>query len=212
MEPLLLEGDSFRAFLEAVSDAVVIINREGMIVQVNAQTEHLFGYRREELIGHAVEVLVPERLRDKHVADRAVYFAEPRVRPMDVHLDLSGRRKDGREIPVEISLSPLRSGEQMLVVSTIRDLSERRRAEARLRKLEARYRTLVEGIPAVTFMASLDDTSNERELYVSPQIETLLGFSQKEWLEDPILWYSQLHPDDRNRWHNESWDSITTAP
>ncbi len=73
--------------------------------------------------------------------------------------------------------------------------------EARLRKLEARYRTLVEGIPAVTFMAALDEGVNE--LYVSPQIETLLGFSQKEWLEDPILWYTQLHPDDRDRWHEE---------
>ncbi len=70
-----------------------------------------------------------------------------------------------------------------------------------LRKLEARYRTLVEGIPAVTFMAALDEGVNE--LYVSPQIETLLGFSQKEWLEDPILWYARLHPDDRDRWHDE---------
>lgn len=203
IEPSVLEGDSFHTFLEAVPDAVVVINPAGQIVQVNAQTERLFGYRREELLGQAVEVLVPERLREKHVADRTGYFAEPRVRPMGVHLDLSGRRKDGREIPVEISLSPLRSGEQTFVVSTIRDLSERRRAEARLRKLEARYRTLVEGIPAVTFMASLDEAGDERELYVSPQIETLLGFSQKEWLEDPILWYSQLHPDDRKRWHEE---------
>jgi PAS domain S-box-containing protein len=75
--------------------------------------------------------------------------------------------------------------------------------EARLSQLEARYHTLVEGIPAVTFMASLDEDCGERELYVSPQIESLLGFTQKEWLEDPILWHSQLHPDDRERWHEE---------
>jgi PAS domain S-box-containing protein len=77
----------------------------------------------------------------------------------------------------------------------------RKHAEAQLRKMEARYRILVEGIPAVTFMAALDDGTNE--LYVSPQIESLLGFSQKEWLENPVLWHTQLHPEDRQRWHIE---------
>ena len=89
-------------------------------MQVNAQSERLFGYRREELLGQAVELLVPERLRDKHVEKRAVYFAEPGVRPMGVHLDLSGRRKDGREIPVEISLSPLRSEGGLLITTAVR--------------------------------------------------------------------------------------------
>jgi PAS domain S-box-containing protein len=69
--------------------------------------------------------------------------------------------------------------------------------------MEKRYRTLVEGIPAVTFMAALDEGGGERELYVSPQIEELLGFTQKEWLENPVLWYTQLHPEDRERWHTE---------
>jgi PAS domain S-box-containing protein len=77
----------------------------------------------------------------------------------------------------------------------------RESAEERLRKVEARFHTLVEQIPAVTFMAALDAGANE--LYVSPQIESLLGFSQKEWLEDPVLWHRQLHPDDRERWHQE---------
>jgi PAS domain S-box-containing protein len=183
IEPAVLQGDSFRVFLEVVPDASVVINQEGCIVEANSQAEHLFGYRREEMLGHLVELLVPERWREKHVADRDGYFHKPRARPMSVNLDLAARRKDGREIPVEISLSPLRCGEQTFVVSTIRDISERRRGEARLRKLEARYRTLVEGIPAVTFMAALDEAGNERELYVSPQIEVLLGFSQKEWAD-----------------------------
>src|SRR5947208_4190458 len=74
-------------------------------------------------------------------------------------------------------------------------------AEAQLRKAEARYRTLVEEIPAVTFLAALDEGLNE--LYVSPQIEQLLGFSQKEWLEDPVLWHRQLHPEDRERWNRQ---------
>ena len=98
-------------------------------------------------------------------------------------------------------MSPLHTAEGLFVICTIRDTSERKLAETKLRKAEARYRTLLETIPAVTFMASLDGGANE--MYVSPQIETMLGFSQSEWLGDPVLWYRQLHPDDRERWHKE---------
>jgi PAS domain S-box-containing protein len=209
VEPLVLESETFRSFLQAVPDAVVIVNRAGRIICVNEHVGLLFGYRHDELLGQAIELLVPERFRDKHVAYRDGYFAEPHVRSMGVNLELFGRRKDGREVPVEISLSPLRTGKDLFVFSTIRDMSERRRAEARLRRLEARYRTLVEGIPAVTFLAALDEGVNE--LYVSPQIETLLGFSQEEWLENPVLWYTQLHPDDHERWHKEFARTVATG-
>src|SRR6516165_702365 len=182
--PLVLESETFRSFLQAVPDAVVIVNRAGRIICVNEHAGLLFGYGQDELLGQAIELLVPERFRDKHVADRDGYFAEPRVRPMGINLELFGRRKDGREVPVEISLSPLRTGEDIFVVSTIRDISERRRAEAWLRRLEARYRTLVEGIPAVTFMAALDEGVNE--LYVSPRFKTLLVFSQKSGSKTPF--------------------------
>src|SRR5262249_49420416 len=153
------------------------------IVLVNSQTELLFGYRREELLGQKVEILVPERFRAGHVGQRADYFANPRVRAMGEGRALFGRRKDGHEIPVEISLSPLETEEGSLIIAAVRDTTERKQAQKVLEKAEARYRTLVEGIPAVTFMAALDE--DIRELYVSPQIEALLGFSQKEWLEDP---------------------------
>lgn len=102
---------------------------------------------------------------------------------------------------VEIRLSPTDTDQGTLATSTIRDIDELKRVESELRKMQARFRTLVEEIPAVTFMAALDEGINE--LYVSPQIESLLGFSQKEWLENPVLWYAQLHQDDRDRWHRE---------
>jgi PAS domain S-box-containing protein len=192
---------TIRSLLESLPDAMVIVDSDGAIVQVNARTERLFGYRRAELHGRAVELLVPDRLRARHVGHRNAFFADPHSRPMGIGLELYGRHKDGSEIPVEISLSPMRMGNRLQTISTIRDISDRKRAEADLRKAEVRYRTLVEGIPAVTFMAALDGGISE--LYVSPQIEKLLGFSQKEWLENPVLWYAQLHPEDRTRWNVE---------
>ncbi len=202
-------ADVLDGLLEAVPDALVVVDERGRILRVNAQTERLFGYRRQEILGQEIEALMPERFRDGHVGQRDGYRAAPHVRPMGKGLELYGRCKDGREIPVEISLSPLRTDAKLLVVASIRDVSERKRAEAQFRKMEARYRTLVEGIPAVTFMAALDEGRNE--LYVSPQIEALLGFSQKEWLDNPVLWYTQLHPEDRRRWHIEFAHTCATG-
>lgn len=201
-----------RAVLESVPDAVIAINAAGSIVLVNQQTEDLFGFPRAELLGRPIEALIPERFRLKHVRQREHYFADPQLRPMGAKLDLWGRHRGGREFPVEISLSPLQTSAGPLVTATVRDISERRQAELQLRHAEARYRTLVEEIPAVTFIASLEDRPQQAsELYVSPQIEQLLGFTQRQWLEDPVLWYRQLHPDDRERWHVEFARTCSTG-
>jgi len=203
-QPPVWDEDALRAVLESVPDAVIAADVRGAIVLVNRQTEDLFGYQRSELLGRTVEMLMPERFRARHIKQREQYFDNPRIRPMGANLELWGRRKDGQEFPVEISLSPLRLAAGHLVTTTVRDISLRRQAEDHLLHAEARYRTLVEEIPAVTFMAALDDRAAAiSELYVSPQIESLLGFTQKEWLEDPVLWYRQLHPEDRERWHVE---------
>jgi PAS domain S-box-containing protein len=120
------------AILDATPDATVIVDGDGRVVRINAQAERLFGYAREELLGRPVELLLPERFRRGHMRHRASYLAAPRARPMGTDLDLYARRKDGSEVPVEISLSPLETAEGTLVISAIRDVTVRKQAERAL--------------------------------------------------------------------------------
>ena len=122
------------SFFEAVPDAMVAVNPKGVIVQVNTQTERLFGYAQDELIGQGVEMLVPMGQREQHHLHRERFRQEPATRRMGAAMDLHGRRKDGSEFPVEISLSPVNTDDGMVVLSAIRDISDRKRIEEELRK------------------------------------------------------------------------------
>jgi PAS domain S-box-containing protein len=118
----------FRGLLETAADAMILLNRDGHIMLVNGQTERLFGYTRDELLGRPVEILVPERLRAAHVAHRARYARLPVTRPMNQASALPARRKDGSEFAAEISLNPLTTDDGVFVSSTIREVSARAEA------------------------------------------------------------------------------------
>jgi len=122
------------SLLEAIPDAIVAVNQQGIILQANSQTEAMFGYPREELVGQRIEILVPESFRKQHRHHRDKFAEQPKARRMGPGLDLRGRRRDGSEFPVEISLSPVPTDNGIVVLSAIRDVSDRKRIEAELQR------------------------------------------------------------------------------
>jgi len=147
------QATRFRSAIEGAPDAMVIVDEGGCINLVNGQTETLFGYAREELIGQSVEILLPEALRKGHRERRREYAQAPKARPMGRDIDLNARRRDGTDIPVEISLSPLDSSDGALVVCAIRDISERRRSELNLKRLH-RMRVMMSEVSTMIVRAT----------------------------------------------------------
>ncbi len=164
------------SILESVADAIVVIAQDGMIIRVNAQTETLLGYTRDELVGRSVETLLPERARHQHVDSRRDYSADPRPRPMGLGMDLYARRKDGQELPVEISLSPLKTAEGMFVISSIRDITERKELEQVLHERQLQLKAFFEN--SATDI-NLKDAEG-RYILVSRQFEKTYGLARRE--------------------------------
>jgi len=149
--------------LESIPDAMVAVDGEGTILQINALTQELFGYQRSELIGKKVEMLVPERVRPQHNHHRESFADAPKIRRMGAGLDLHGRRRDGSEFPVEISLSPVRAAGGTIVLSAIRDISDRKRIEEELRRAhtELDQRTTAQIGEYRARLASIIDSSED---------------------------------------------------
>ena len=174
-EALLKSEERFRRVVESAPNAMVLINHLGQIDMVNAQAERLFGYQRAEMLGQPVELLVPKRLRTAHPELRQSFFNDPKSRPMGAGRDLFGVRKDGSEFPVEIGLNPIETDEGTLVLSSVVDLSARKR-------MEERFRRVVEFAPNAMVMIS----ASGRIEMVNAQAELLFGYERSELLGQPI--------------------------
>ena len=165
----------FRRVVETAPNAIVMIDASGRIEMVNAQAEQIFGYARTEMLGHHVEMLVPERFRANHPALRRSFLTDPHSRPMGAGRDLYGLRKDGSEFPIEIGLNPIETEEGTMVLSAIVDITARKR-------LEERFRRVVEAAPSAMVMIN----ASGRIEMVNAQAEQVFGHARAEMLGQPV--------------------------
>jgi diguanylate cyclase (GGDEF)-like protein/PAS domain S-box-containing protein len=192
------------AVLRAALDGVVTIDHRGRVLEFNRAAERLFGYARENALGRELaELIVPAATRDAHRRGLA-RWAEGSPPPEDEaggllgkRVEVTARNAEGDEFPVEIAVTRLELPGPPVFTASIRDISDRRRSEERLRAAEERFRTLVEQLPLVVYIDAIDDASSN--IYSSPQVEAMLGYSPAEWQEDRELFVRMLHPDDRQR-------------
>jgi PAS domain S-box-containing protein len=182
--------------LDAAPDGIVMAGSDGRIQYLNKAAEELFGYERDALIGAAVEQIIPGRLRVSHVADRTAYAEHPQPRPMGLGLRLQGLRRDGTEVPVEISLAPMAFDGEQAIVAVIREATEQRRLEEeRMRYAQAHaVEEIVASLDAIVWESTTPD--RESLTYLGGREEMLLGYPREQWMQ-PGFWMSIVHPEDR---------------
>ncbi len=186
----------FRGLLESAPDGIVIADETGKIVLVNSQIEKMFGYTREELIDRQIELLMPEYYQSAHIGHRETYNTSPYTRSMGFGLDLFGTRKNGEEFPAEISLSPLKNKDGMLITSIIRDITSRKAVEEAIRKSEARYRVTSELTSDYIYNLSVDESRNLHLVWATDAFTPLTGYTPDE-LSKRGGWTSLIHPEDQ---------------
>ncbi len=183
---------TFQLIVESAPNAMILVNKEGRIAFVNGQTEKLFGYTRNELVGKGIEIIIPPRYREQHPGFIKMFYNLPQARAMGAGRDLFALKKDGTEFPVEIGLNPLVTVEGILVLAAIIDISERKKAEAR-------FRLVVESAPNAMVLVNKDGKIN----LVNSQTEKLFGFDRTELINRGVevllpLRFSEKHPEYRD--------------
>ena len=212
------EDEKFRGLLESAPDPMVIVDGDGVIRLVNARTQAVFGYSRDELIGQTVEIIVPERFRGGHIERRSRYAKCPVTRAMGANLELYGRRKDGSEFPVEISLSPLEVSGGTLISSAIRDVSDRvciqkelrdanefleQRVAARTKELAAANAGLIKTQESMTLaqrvarIGTFEIDNDTGRMSWTPGLEAVYGLRDGAFQGTIDAWLSHVHADDR---------------
>jgi PAS domain S-box-containing protein len=200
-------SEETRSQIDVSDEGVVVLDEACVIVGFDEAAARIFGFADKDVLGKDAATLLVAA--EEGAAPATIRRARDGAPTLEIRPDVLGRRRSGATIPLDLRVGTVILEGCPRFVLQVRDLVERRRREAPVRRAEARYRALVEQIPAVTFMAALDEGGNE--MYVSPQIEALLGFSQKEWLDDPVLWFKRLHVDDQELWNREFARGIATG-
>lgn len=198
---LRMSEEMFSRILESAPDAIVVVNREGEILLANEQAEKIFGHNKNELVGKHHNILVPERILEKHDKLMMDYFEKVKLRPMGIGMELLGRRKDGSEFPVEISLSPVATEKGMLIISIVRDITLKKQSEYELKK----FLSAIEQSVNIVFI-----TSSKGDIeFVNPMFEQITGYSKEEAIgKNPKILASGEMTKEQ---YEEMWNTIISG-